>query len=247
MIKITELNLNIPKNYNLYLPKLNDITNGVNEGELVIIAARPGCGKTSLMVHLSAYLQLIDKTEFYSLEMTNSELLLRFKKLFKINKLTNLWVSDKSNIKLKDIEKSDAKFIFIDYFDFIDENVKIITRQLKRIAKKNKCVIFLACQLNRIAENKEPTLAMLRNTGNIEQDADQVWFITKGRIIVAKNRKYKTGTVYVIFNNLSFSENTEIYKKIQWIQDNYEKILNSDDIEMLKDFKEYIDELKENL
>ncbi|MCQ2737029.1 MAG: DnaB helicase C-terminal domain-containing protein [archaeon] len=90
MIKITELNLNIPKNYNLYLPKLNDITNGVNEGELVIIAARPGCGKTSLMVHLSAYLQLIDKTEFYSLEMTNSELLLRFKKLFKINKLTNL-------------------------------------------------------------------------------------------------------------------------------------------------------------
>lgn len=245
MKRITELELNIPTNYCFHLDKLNEITNGVNEGELVIIAARPGCGKTSLMLQLAAHLQIMDKTEFYSLEMTSTELLLRCKKLFRIDKLNNLWISDKSNLKLKEIEKSDAKFIFIDYFDFIDENVKTITKQLKRIAKKNKCVIFLACQLNRTAQEKEPTLAMLRNTGSIEQDADQVWFITKNRIKVAKNRKYKTGDVYIKFNNMYFNEDTKKYWTIRWIKDNYQRILDSDDIEEIEHLKDMINELND--
>jgi len=57
-----------------------------------------------------------------------------------------------------------------------------ITNQVKQIAKKFDCAAPLLCQLNRKTEGrnddeKRPQLADLRESGHIEENADNVWMI----------------------------------------------------------------------
>jgi replicative DNA helicase len=95
-----------------------------------------------------------------------------------------------------------------------------ITRTLKELAREIKAPVVLLSQLNRSCEqreNKRPLLSDLRESGDIEQDADLVMFLyrdeyycpvcskrkggcSKGHqglaeVIVAKQRKGPTGTV----------------------------------------------------
>lgn len=97
------------------------------------------------------------------------------------------------------------------HFDKRYQEVGYITRELKMLAKElNVCIILLA-QLSRPAkgmEKREPTMDDLRESGDIEQDADIILFpvrpsvidpqavdesgnswYQRGKIIVAKNRE----------------------------------------------------------
>lgn len=98
------------------------------------------------------------------------------------------------------------------------ETVEIgeITRDLKALAKELNIPVILLAQLNRSLEsrtNKHPVMADLRESGNIEQDADVIVFLYRddyyadreGRdsehpgkveIIVAKQREGATGHVW---------------------------------------------------
>mgnify|MGYP000899661135 FL=1 len=61
-----------------------------------------------------------------------------------------------------------------------DREIGMITRQLKALAKELDCPVLCLSQLSRINEAqkvKRPTLNALRDSGNIEQDADTVIFI----------------------------------------------------------------------
>lgn len=105
-----------------------------------------------------------------------------------------------------------------------EQEVASISRSLKNLSLDlNRPVIVLA-QLNRNAENKRPTLADMRESGAIEADADNVWFLhspTEGQvegeklqkyracinngfryleIIVGKHRNGPTGAVEVVFD-----------------------------------------------
>lgn len=81
-------------------------------------------------------------------------------------------------------KKHDIEVVYIDYLWIIgvkeweSRNIDIskITRTLKLLAKELKIVIIALSQLNRQAEtwDKVPQLAHLRDSGSIEQDADDV-------------------------------------------------------------------------
>lgn len=89
------------------------------------------------------------------------------------------------------------------------EQVGHITKTLHKMAKELDVVIILLCQLSRGAEGKKPNMSLLRESGNIEQDADVVMFLHRERdanekqiptdVIVEKNRDGKIGTAKMLF------------------------------------------------
>lgn len=111
-----------------------------------------------------------------------------------------------------------SKVIFIDHLGLIESSnstgqryvdVGRITKTLHKMAKELDVCIILLCQCGREAEGKEPNLSLLRESGNIEQDADVIMFLHRERdttdkmiptkVIVAKNRDGKIGTVNFLF------------------------------------------------
>lgn len=146
----------------------------------------------------------------------------------KINKL-NLYIADDKNIVFLHNIKSIARKmkrqgmlteLIIDYLQLVqtgmrfgtrDLEVGYITRELKNLAKELNVPIILLSQLKRPKDGfaiKSPTLEDLRESGNIEQDADIVIFIhrpcyydpnaedemsnswkNRGQLILAKNRE----------------------------------------------------------
>ena len=61
------------------------------------------------------------------------------------------------------------------------EQVHNITFGLKNLAKELHISIFLLCQANRNAEGKKPSISDLRESGDIEQDADVVMLLNSER------------------------------------------------------------------
>jgi replicative DNA helicase len=94
-----------------------------------------------------------------------------------------------------------------------------ITKQLKSMAKEFGIPIILLSQLSRGVESrddKRPRLSDLRDSGNIEQDADIVLFLYRDEyynsgtdaaneveLKIAKNRNGPVGTVKVRFKKES--------------------------------------------
>ena len=59
--------------------KLDEVLNGMGKGDLVIVGARPGVGKTSFVLNIAANIANISKKEvcIFSLEMSNTQLVSR--------------------------------------------------------------------------------------------------------------------------------------------------------------------------
>jgi len=90
------------------------------------------------------------------------------------------------------------KIIFIDYLGLIGhdnkylprfEQISEISRSLKSLARELHIPVVVLCQLNRDAQFETPTLANLRDSGSIEQDADLVMFLNRPQPKKNKNDK----------------------------------------------------------
>lgn len=133
------------------------------------------------------------------------------------------------------VREHGIKIIIIDYlqlmnasgmsFNSREQEVSIISRSLKGLAKDLDIPIIALSQLNRQVENtkgdgadaKRPQLSNLRESGAIEQDADMVCFIHrpeyygiyedstgndlrgKAEVIIAKHRNGAVGSVWLRF------------------------------------------------
>jgi replicative DNA helicase len=87
--------------------------------------------------------------------------------------------------------KQGARLIAIDYLQLIkvakgpenrDEKIGDITKSLKGLFKELDIPGYVLCQLNRAIEGREgatPRMSDLRESGNIENDADGIWVITR--------------------------------------------------------------------
>ncbi|WP_025725077.1 replicative DNA helicase [Acholeplasma granularum] len=147
----------------------------------------------------------------------------------------NIYFDDSSSSNINDIrakcrrlaQEGKLDFIVIDYLQLISvdsnkstnrqEAVSRISRELKQMAKELKVPILALSQLSRDVEksdDKKPTLAHLRESGSIEQDADIVIFIHREdyynqgaegensgqtEILVRKNRQGRIGDIKFIF------------------------------------------------
>jgi replicative DNA helicase len=109
--------------------------------------------------------------------------------------------------------------VAIDYLQLMKPNGKsenrtqeigLISRALKSLAKELNVPVLAAAQLNRALEarsDKRPQLSDLRESGDIEQDADVVAFIHRPdmeneqvELIIAKHRNGPVGSVLTRFN-----------------------------------------------
>ena len=140
-----------------------------------------------------------------------------------------LYTVDTPNMKLLDlravarrmVKNQKVKIIFIDYIGLIAtedptapvfEQVSLISKSLKALARELSIPIVALCQVARDAEGQEPNLAQLRGSGSIEQDADVVMFLHRDRIkdgdsiaaqeakiILAKQRNGACGDIPIMF------------------------------------------------
>ena len=96
-----------------------------------------------------------------------------------------------------------------------EQEIAFISRSLKQIARDNDCPVEALSQLSRSVEqrqDKRPMLSDLRESGSIEQDADEIDFLYRDdyynaetekknivEIIVAKGRNTGTGLVDMVY------------------------------------------------
>ena len=123
------------------------------------------------------------------------------------------------NIARKLKNKNNLGLLVIDYIQLIknkgkfnnrEQEVADITRTLKLLSLELDIPIIGLCQLNRNASKAEPTLADLRESGSIEQDADNVLFLYRENeneenivditLKIAKQRAGDIGKIYLKFN-----------------------------------------------
>ena len=99
----------------------------------------------------------------------------------------------KSGIRAWHRKTSNAKIVMIDYLQLMEHRgngnltdmIGETTRQLKLLAEELGVVIFLLSQLSRDVDkrpDKRPVASDLRSSGNIEQDADSIWFVYRDEV-----------------------------------------------------------------
>ena len=177
---------------------LDTILSGLQNSDLIILAARPSMGKSSLALDIARNVALKEKKPvgIFSLEMSKDQLIDRL-------------ISAESNIDswkirqgLLSSEGEDNDFVCIQH----------------ALGTLSEAPIYIddAAQLSRAVEQrtpKIPRLSDLRESGSLEQDADVVLFIyredvyhedtpRKGMadIIVAKHRNGPVGKIELFFD-----------------------------------------------
>jgi len=115
--------------------------------------------------------------------------------------------------------------VFIDYLQLVrtdqkfhnrNEEVAHISREMKTMAKEFNTIVLAAAQINRASEartDKRPLMSELRESGQIEQDADRIFGIFRPghyapdgpqnvlEVLCLKNRHGKTGTAFLGWRN----------------------------------------------
>ncbi|MCD7753632.1 MAG: replicative DNA helicase [Clostridiales bacterium] len=241
------------------LTDLDRMISGLGNSDLVLLAGRPGMGKTSLGLNilLEAGKHSGKSVVFFSLEMSREQLVMRLissESFIPSQKLmtgqleeedwekltlacrslnaTSILIDDNPMLSVADMNAKCRRvenlgLVVIDYLQLMTSSggkqnysgesrqqvVSDISRALKIMAKELNVPVLCLSQLSRANESradKRPMLSDLRESGAIEQDADEVMFIyrddyynenseykNQAEIIVAKNRHGETGKVMV--------------------------------------------------
>ena len=235
----------------------------MGKGDIVIVGARPGMGKTSFALNIATNVAKSTKkaVAIFSLEMSAEQLASRVlsseamvdSHSMRTGQLKNedwdniadvisslsgceIYIDDTSSITTTEMKSKlrrlpDLSLVVIDYIGLMQstsnsdnraQQVGEISRNLKIMAKEFGVPFIVCAQLNRGTESrpgagKRPTLADLRDSGSIEQDADIVLFLYRdeyykdisgaesspeeadsantAEVIIAKNRHGSVGNV----------------------------------------------------
>ena len=224
-------------------------TGGLQGSDLILVAGRPGLGKTSLALNFVAHAAIrLGKTcAVFSMEMSEMQVVQRLISMraeidgnrmrrgrLSMEELQSIslasaelqqapiYVEESSRLTVTDILAKSRRLqsergldlIVIDYLQLIEgagddegrvQEVAVITRALKSIARELEVPLVALSQLSRQIETRgtEPMLSDLRESGSIEADADLVLFLWQKdrkdrdesvvRLKLAKHRNGPTG------------------------------------------------------
>lgn len=232
---------------------LDAILLGIEDEENVLIAARPGLGKTSLLLDIAqhAALTLGKKVAIFSQEMSNEQVArrliakyaqidtqkiktgamdvnewTRFNSAIETYENASIFVMDTTGLtpaklraKCLQLKRTyGLDLILVDYLGLMSAGVKMenrtremgyISRHVKLLNQELKTPIISAVQMSRAVEQraeKRPVLSDLRDSGDLEQDANCVIFLYREneldyetKVIVAKRRDGAVGECSLIY------------------------------------------------
>jgi replicative DNA helicase len=249
--------------------ELDNLINGWNNGDLILLGGRPGMSKSvfafQTLYHISHELGI--PVGAFSLEMPSEQVVTRLiggiaeiehdkvkkglgglpdyelerwmnaagelsKCNYRIDDSPALHIADIRARAKRMVQKYGVRMIVVDYAQLIrgmmggdklsrDQEIGVISRGLKAIAKENNIPVLAIASLSRDVEkrggDKRPMLSDLRDSGSLESDADIVAFMYRPEVykittdsdgfathglaefIVAKHRNGATDTVKLKF------------------------------------------------
>ncbi len=163
---------------------LDDITSGFHPGELIIVAGRPGMGKTALALSMGRNAAVMEKTGvgMFSLEMANHQLAMRTGKLPKaqwknlsiaVGSLAEapIYLDDTPGMSVLEVRaksrrlkaEHDIGLIIVDYIQLMtgpkgsenrQQEISQISRSLKALAKEIEVPVLGLSQLSRAVESR---------------------------------------------------------------------------------------------
>jgi len=238
---------------------LDDKTSGLQKSELIVIAARPSVGKTSLVLNIAENVGAGEDKKpvvIFSMEMSAPQLVQnmlcstakidahlartgklddnQFSKLpLAMGELSeaSIFIDDSPGLSILELRakarrlklQHDIQLIIVDYLQLMEarkaesrqQEISIISRGLKSLARELKVPVIAVSQLNRSVETREghkPRISDLRESGTIEQDADVIILMhredyydenhkekNKVELNIAKQRNGPTGKVTLTF------------------------------------------------
>ena len=235
---------------------LDDITCGLQPSELIIVAARPSMGKTSLVLNVVEHVGVVEKKPvvIFSLEMSAQQVAqnmlcsharidahkLRMGFLddkqwsdlsYGLGSLSEapIFIDDTPGLTVLEVRAKarrlkaqyDIQLVAVDYLQLMEssraenrqQEISVISRRLKSLARELKIPVIAVSQLNRSVESREghrPRMSDLRESGSIEQDADVIVLLHRdnyydpdkdntAELIIAKQRNGPTGVVKLTF------------------------------------------------
>ena len=238
---------------------LDELTGGFQPGNLIVLAARPSMGKSTLATNVAenAAIDHGKPVALFSLEMSETELAHRFiasqakissdelrkgrvkadrwpKVLKAVEKLARapIFIDDSSDIGILEMRAKARRMharhglglVVVDYLQLMRpdgradsrvEQIGQMSRGLKILARELEIPVIAVSQLSRAVESRNPPIPMLsdlRESGQIEQDADVVMFVYRDEyynreserlgeadVIMAKHRNGPIGEVTLTF------------------------------------------------
>lgn len=192
------------------LRDLDRLTGGLVYPDLVIIAGRPSMGKTALAIQIAEIVSKRDPAAVFSLEMSRRQLGHRMLKYHEsitnrgeaVRHLfgLNMQIDDTPAVTIGHIRsrcrrikrQHGLSLIVVDYLQLMkgqgntrNEEIGSISRGLKEIAKEFSVPVIALSQLSREVEkrgDKRPVMSDLRESGEIEQDADLILFVYRDEV-----------------------------------------------------------------
>lgn len=235
------------------------LSGGLGRGDLLILAGRPGMGKSSLALALvlRSALAYGVGAAIFSLEMGVPQILARAVSMTSGVPLatldaarfspsqdralgtalarlaeTKIVLDESATLSLAQIRSRVRRLaaggtldlVVVDHIQLVtadgntrNDELGEISRGLKAIAREHNVAVLALSQLSRAVmqrPNKRPIMSDLRESGNLEQDADVVMLLYREKeydaltergdaaeIIIPKHRNGRTGTVTLIWND----------------------------------------------
>ena len=216
---------------------LNIALNIIRESKLPILFFSLEMSKEQIMYRLLSIETNISQTRLKSGKLYQDDWV-KLNKIIKIMSKIPFFIDDTPNLSIQDIqakiktilfEQGQIDLVIIDYLQLMQspkskmenrvQELSLITRALKNLARQFNIPIIALSQLSRNVENridKKPILSDLRESGSIEQDADLVLMLYKNKdfnikqtktqnyylteLIIAKQRNGPLGNVKLKFD-----------------------------------------------